>query len=42
MVLMLSGAGPTVEASAVKADQQMVNQSSGSADHLELGMRKQE
>ncbi|OQO10395.1 hypothetical protein B0A48_03691 [Cryoendolithus antarcticus] len=36
-----TSAGPTVESKSVKAKDQIANQSSGNADHLNMGMRKQ-
>ncbi|QIW95144.1 hypothetical protein AMS68_000662 [Peltaster fructicola] len=38
--LLSMGPGPTVEGSSVGADDQIKNQSSGTGDHLELGLRK--
>ena len=36
----LGTGAPTTESTSVGADQQAANQQSGTADHLELGMRK--
>nr|OQO13822.1 hypothetical protein B0A51_16918 [Rachicladosporium sp. CCFEE 5018] len=36
-----TSAGPTVESKSINAKAQVANQSSGNADHLDMGMRKQ-
>lgn len=38
--MVVGSKGPTTDGTSVKADQQVANQQTGSADHLELGMRK--
>lgn len=37
----ITGKGSTVPGTSIKADQQTQNQNTGTADHLDLGFRKQ-
>ena len=41
IALLDTGKGSTVPGTSIKADQQTQNQNTGTADHLDLGFRKQ-